>query len=67
MEGQAPKLFLVPSMVWQTPGSVFVDRNYEGLKSKPEWGLNISRKNMSTLEEYAFETTVEQLLQDANG
>jgi hypothetical protein len=35
-EGQPPHLYLVPSFTWQTPNSVFVERNYEGLKSQPE-------------------------------
>jgi hypothetical protein len=66
MEGQAPKLFLVPATVWQSPNGLFVERNYEGLKSKPEWGLNVSKKNMRMLEEYAFETTVNRLLHEAD-
>ncbi|MBU1680127.1 MAG: DUF4365 domain-containing protein [Bacteroidetes bacterium] len=67
MEGQAPKLFFVPSIVWRSPNDVFVERNYEGLKSKPEWGLNISKKNMPTLEKYAFETTLDRLIYEADG
>jgi hypothetical protein len=67
VENQAPKLFLVPSIIWRAPNDVFVERNYEGLKGKPEWGLNISKKNMPTLQEYAFETTVDRLLHEADG
>lgn len=66
-EGRQPRLYLVPSTVWLAPDSIFVDRNYEGLKSKPEWGLNVSQKNMATLEPYAFETTVERLINEASG
>jgi hypothetical protein len=62
-EAQAPQLFLIPSTVWRSPDSVFVDRDYEGLKSKPEWGLNISQKNMPALESYLFERTVHRLTQ----
>ena len=53
-EGNEPKLFLIPSTIWNTPNELFVDHNYEGGKSKPEWGLNLSRKNMHLLEEYSF-------------
>lgn len=66
-DGQAPRLFLIPSKVWQAPNGVFVERTYEGLKSKPEWGLNISTKNMPILEEYLFETTVDRLVHEAGG
>lgn len=60
-ESEPPRLFLIPSMVWTSPNSVFVDRDYEGLKSKPEWGLNISKKNMPSLEPYLFESMVNRL------
>lgn len=53
-----PELYLIPSTVWHSPNAVFVERNYDGLKSKPEWGLNISKKNMAFLEPYKFEKTV---------
>lgn len=57
-----PELYLIPSTVWHSPNAVFVERNYDGLKSKPEWGLNISKKNMAFLEPYKFENTVFQLI-----
>jgi len=40
---------------------VFVERNYEELESKPEWGLNISHRNMSALEEFRLESSGERL------
>ena len=58
---EPPTLYLIPSTVWLSPDSVFVERNYDGLKSKPEWGLNISKKNMSVLEYYTFESTIKRL------
>lgn len=61
-EGKPPKLFLIPSMVWMSPNLIFVERNYDGMKSKPEWGLNISQKNMSALEPYLFELAAERLI-----
>jgi hypothetical protein len=30
-------------------------------KSKPEWGINVSKRNMDVLEPYLFATTVGQL------
>jgi len=61
VDGQPPELFLIPSTVWKNPDAVFVSRDYEGLKSKPEWGLNISNKNMPALNSYRFDKTVEFL------
>jgi len=60
-EGQPPELFLIPSLVWKQPSAVFVSRDYKGLKSKPEWGLNISKRNLAALEPYRFEKTVNAL------
>jgi hypothetical protein len=56
-------------MVWLTPNAVFVDRKYEGegLKSKPEWGVNVSQKNMPELLKYAFDSTIIALTQQAGG
>jgi hypothetical protein len=58
---QPPELFIVPSTRWQTPDGVFVERNYDGLKSKPEWGINISKKGRQVLSEFAFEKMVSRL------
>lgn len=59
---EPPKLYLIPSTAWLSPNSVFVDRNYDGLKSKPEWGLNVSKKNMKALEQYTFETSIHKVI-----
>jgi len=32
---------LIPATAWSTPVSPLVDRDYEGKKSAPEYGLNI--------------------------
>ena len=61
IEDKPPDLYLIPSRVWENPTGVFVSRDYEGLKSSPEWGLNVSRKNMPALEPCRFETTVTKL------
>lgn len=38
---------------------VFVSRDYdqEGQKSKAEWGINLSKKNLPRLEAYRFENS----------
>jgi len=55
-DGKEPQAFFVPSTVWLAPNNVFVARDYDapGLKSKPEWGINVSRRNMEQLEPYSF-------------
>ena len=55
-EGKEPDAYLIPSTVWLEPSSIFVGRDYEapGLKSKPEWGINVSAKGMAALQQYTF-------------
>ena len=59
-EGVEPDLYLIPSTAWKRIDPLFRDREYEGLKSAPEWGLNVSKKNFPLLEEYRFATVVER-------
>lgn len=62
-EGNMPKLYLIPSIVWSKPDGVFVDRTYgDGYKSKPEWGLNLSKKNMHIIEQYQFDNVIQSLI-----
>jgi hypothetical protein len=56
-----PQLYLIPSTVWKKPNDLFVDRQYEGVKSKPEWGINISKKNLKLLDLYRFETEIDKM------
>ena len=60
-DNQLPALYLVPSKVWNAPNALFADRNYEGKKSPPEWGLNLSQRNLSILSPYTFEDVVKTL------
>jgi hypothetical protein len=62
-EGKEPDLYLVPAERWLTPDNMFCDRPYGGtLKSKPEWGLSISRKGLPSLIEFTFDATIERML-----
>jgi hypothetical protein len=51
-----PALFLIPATRWKTPGGIFVDRSYKGRKSEPEYGLKLSRKWISELDPFRFDT-----------
>ena len=53
-----PDLFLIPSKKWKEPNKLLVEREYQGKKSDPEWGVNISTKNMPLLDEYQFEKII---------
>jgi Tfp pilus assembly protein PilZ len=61
IEENPPNLYLIPSTVWLKPNSLFVSHDYIGKKSKPEWGINLSKKNMILLYEYTFDKVAEKL------
>jgi hypothetical protein len=60
-DGEEPKLFLIPSVSWLKPDGVLVSRDYEGLKSPPEYGINLSKKGIGALEKFDFNNISESL------
>lgn len=53
-EDHYPETFMIPCSAWKFPNALLCDRKYSenGKKSKDEWGLNISKKNLPLLEPY---------------
>ncbi|MCY9664457.1 hypothetical protein M5X11_05740 [Paenibacillus alginolyticus] len=47
-------MYLVPAVAWNKETDLLKDKDYVNLKSKPEWGINISKKNMTLLEQFNF-------------
>ncbi len=47
IECELPQIYIIPTIAWENPNSVLVDRDYnqEGQTTKPEWGINYSKKN----------------------
>lgn len=62
--GEMPEVFLIPAKAWEVPNEIFVDRTYDepGQTSKPEWGINLSKKNHSSLENFKFEKIINVFL-----
>jgi hypothetical protein len=58
-----PIIFMIPSIDWKKPNDLLKDRNYlkEGQTSNPEWGVNLSRKNMELLNKYNMKNFVEKI------
>lgn len=56
-DGEMPEVYIIPITAWQNPNAVLVDRNYDkpGQTSKPEWGINYSKKNKHLLDPYKVE------------
>lgn len=66
VDGSMPELCLVPSTSWDPPGDLFVSRDYEGLKSEPEWGLTLSAKTLPAMACYALEAQLEELFPEVS-
>lgn len=54
-DGEHPEEYIIPTSAWRQESSMFVYHAYEGKKSKPEYGINLSKKNMAELENYRIE------------
>ena len=63
LAGRPPNVFVIPSTTWLSPErpSLLVSRDYEGKTSKPEWGLKLSVRSVSSLEPFAFDRIAPQL------
>jgi hypothetical protein len=60
---QPPSLYVIPSTQWvDAPSKLLADHEYEGKKSLPEWGVNLSKANMPILEKYSFDRFIASLL-----
>ncbi len=55
IEGELPEVYIIPAPAWKTPSALLVEHNYEQVnqKSRPEWGINVSKKNLQELSKYA--------------
>ena len=60
-DGEHPEIYLIPTSAWHQESKVFVYHDYEGKKSKPEYGVNLSKKNRGELEKYKLEKMLGQV------
>lgn len=60
-QNQAPELYLIPMTAWAKPDKLFASRDYQGKKSKPEWGLSLSPANQPLLEPFQFHLIIPTL------
>jgi hypothetical protein len=62
-DSEEPHIMLMSSLEWKRRSETwFVERNYLGKKSQPEYGVNVSKSNIENLKTlYSFETQIPQL------
>lgn len=60
-DGEYPISYLIPATAWANDATgIFVHRLYDGKKSKPEYGVNLSAKNQILLEKYKVEKMIDR-------
>ena len=61
-EQEPPLMYLIPSLEWKNNlNSLLKSKDFEGKSSPPEWGINLSKKNMNLLDRYKFELQLDIL------
>lgn len=60
-QGKEPQPYIIPATAWRVPNDLLKIRNYDGLKSEPEYGMNLSKKNRPLLEEFIIDHFIKKL------
>ena len=61
-DGEHPIIYVIPTSAWEDKtNKIFVYRTYKGKKSKPEYGINTSKKNLMRLEIYKLENMIDRI------
>lgn len=54
--GEHPDMYMIPASAWKTrENKLLVYHAYEGKKSAPEYGVNLSARNQPELEQYKLD------------
>ena len=63
-DNELPDCYVFPATVFNNPdGSLFSSKEYEGLKSKPEYGISSKKKsNLKLLQKYRAELFFETII-----
>ena len=62
IQNKPSKIFLCPTTLWKDDtNGIFKEKNYEGLSSGAEWGINLTENKISLLEEYEFSKMIAKL------
>ncbi len=56
-QGKLPDIFLIPAFAWKEVNELLKYRLYK----KPEFGINISNKNMTLLNKYKFDDMMKKV------
>lgn len=65
-DDELPDCYVFPATVWMNPdGSLFTSKDYEGLKSAPEYGISVKKKkNLEAMQKYKVENVPANMMLD---
>lgn len=58
-DDQEPEMYIVPSVKWTEPNTVFYDSGTD--TKEPQYGLRLNKKNCDFLEQFKFEKYIEYI------
>lgn len=63
-DDELPDCYVFPATVFEKPdGSLFLSRDYAGLKSQPEYGIGVKKKeNLEAMQKYRSDITLLKLI-----
>ena len=62
-DGEHPDMYMIPASAWNNKESkLLVYHAYEGKKSAPEYGVNLSARNQRELEQYKLDKMLEKII-----
>lgn len=65
VDGKHPEIYIIPAGAWVHSGKLMlVSRNYNEKKSEPEYGINLSKKNLPEMEHYKIQEMLEHILRE---
>ena len=63
-DGEHPDMYLSPAAAWRDSDSkLLVYHAYEGKKSDPEYGVNLSAKTLPDLQQYRLDKMIETIME----
>ena len=63
IDDESPESYIIPATEWESSDTkALVYHDYAGKKSKPEYGVNISKKNMPILSKYKLKHMIDKIL-----
>ena len=61
LDQEPPDLYLIQATEWRNPDQLLRSNDYPEKASQPDFGINLSQKNMPALSRFAFDQVIRRL------